>query len=85
MPVPNTLSASVGLASFPVTMRATPTVTLYDNTGVSGSVSQPGLANGLVSTASRIGASGFSGANKTTGSYTVSYVVSSDYIAAIEL
>jgi hypothetical protein len=85
MPVPNTLSVAVGTTTFPVTMRANPTVTLYDDLGSSGRVSQPGLANGLISTASGMGVSGFSGTIRTSASYTTAYPVSAGFIAAIEL
>jgi hypothetical protein len=85
MPVPNALQVSVGTTTFPVVMRANPTVTLYDDVGSSGRVSQPGLANGLISTASGMGVSGFSGTLRTSASYTTAYPVSAGFIAAIEL
>ena len=85
MPIPNTLTVAVGSGVFPVAMRASPTITLYDNVGASGKVSQPGLADGLISTANSPTASGFYGIAKTTTAYTISYPVSAGFIASIEL
>jgi hypothetical protein len=85
MPVPNTLSVAVGTGVFPVTMRATPTVTLYDNSGASGKTSQPGLADGLIATAGTIFTNGMAQITKTTTSYTTAYPVSAGFIASIEL
>jgi hypothetical protein len=85
MPIPNTLSVSIGTGLFPVSMRASPTITLYDNVGASGKVSQPGLADALISTASSIGNSGFTSATKTTTAYTTGYPVNAGFIASIEL
>lgn len=85
MPVPNTLSAAIGGTSFPVTMRAAPTITLYDGAGASGKVSQPGIADGLISTAVAIGFNGFYQTSRTSGSYTTGYMVNAGYIASIEL
>jgi hypothetical protein len=85
MPVPNALTVAIGSGVFPVTMRAAPTITLYDENGASGKVSQPGQAAGLISTADHIGANGFSGVTKTTTAYTVSYPVTAEFIASIEL
>jgi hypothetical protein len=85
MPIPNTLGSSIGTTTYPVTMRAAPTILLYDNVGASGKVSQPGLVDGLISTANNIGASGFIGVVKTTTAYTTGYPINGAYSAAIEL
>ncbi len=58
-----------GLAEFPVPMRATPTVVLYDNTGVSGTVTQIGVANGIAATATNINSKGFVRALKSSGTW----------------
>jgi hypothetical protein len=76
-------SNAVVAATFPVSMRAAPTVTLYDNVGASGKVTQPFIANGLAGTAGGIGTNGFkdiSGSGYTSGS-----ALFANYIASIEL
>jgi hypothetical protein len=85
MPVPNALTVAIGSGVFPVTMRAAPTIILYDENGASGKVSQPGQAAGLISTANNIGANGFPGVTKTTTAFLVSYPVTAEFIASIEL
>ena len=85
MPIPNTLSVAIGAGVFPVTMRAAPTITLYDDVGASGNASQSGLTNGLISTAGGIAVNGFLTVTKATTAYTVSYSVAAGFIASIEL
>ena len=85
MPVPNNLAATIGAGVFQVTMRATPTVTLYDDTGVSGTVSQPGLANGFASTAGNISSTGFTLVSKVSGTFTGTYNIRGGFTASIEL
>jgi hypothetical protein len=84
MPVPNALTVSIGTANFPVTMRAAPTITLIDNAGATGKVSQPGLADGKVATASGINTGGFQGVNGSL-SFTTGYPVNGAFSAAIDL
>jgi hypothetical protein len=78
-------SSSYGSSSFPVSMRATPTVTTYDSTGSSGNVSQPGTANGLAATAGNISIGGFYNVTKNSTTFTVLVPVTCQYIASIEL
>jgi hypothetical protein len=76
-------SNAVVAATFSVSMRAAPTVTLYDNVGASGKVTQPFIANGLAGTAGGIGTNGFkdiSGSGYTSGS-----ALFGNYIATSEL
>ena len=86
MPLPAVLTISYSSVTFPTSMRASPTITLYDDTGATGKVSQPGIANGLTATvtASTITTTGFNqigaSANFGTGS-----PVRASYIATIEL
>jgi len=84
MPIPNTLTQALGVTIFPVSMRASPTVVLYDDLGTSSKVSQPGLANNLAATAGNIALTGWSAAVGSVN-YTVSYPVRGHYTAAIEL
>ena len=84
LPSPNNAS-TVGSSSFPVAMRAAPTVTTYDSTGSSGNVSQPAIANGLAATAGSISISGFIGVTKSSTTFTVGTPVTCQYIASIEL
>jgi len=62
-----------GIGSFKVTMRATPSVTLYDESGSSGKVLQNGIAGGIAATADGINVSGFNTINRTSGSFTTSF------------
>jgi hypothetical protein len=77
-------TASTGTLSFPVrlcvSMRAAPTVTLYDEAGTSGVVTRGG--NGKSGSADRISTSGFRGisTDATSSSYLSFY-----FVAAIEL
>jgi len=76
-------SNAVVAATFQVSMRAAPTVTLYDNTGASGKATQPFIANGLAATAGGIGVNGF---KDVSGSgYTSNSAFFANYIASIEL
>ena len=78
---------SYGITNFRVTMRASPTIVLYDDLGNSGAVSQAGVANNIACTASQININGFSLVNKTSGNFTTSYgyPVVAGYTASIEL
>jgi hypothetical protein len=67
-PYTNTTEA-YGSAKFAVTMRAAPAVTMFDNSGTSGTVTQVGQANGIAATAHSINVQGFYGINKTSGSW----------------
>jgi len=78
-------SSSYGSSSFPVSMRAAPTVTTYDSTGSSGNVSQPAIANGLAATAGNISIGGFYNVTKSSTTFTVGTPVVCQYIASIEL
>jgi len=84
IPIPNTLTQALGVAQFPVSMRASPTVVLYDDAGTSSKVSQPGLANNLAAAAGNVTLAGWSAAVAAVN-YTVSYPVRGHYTAAIEL
>jgi hypothetical protein len=76
-------SNAVVAATFQVSMRAAPTVTLYDNIGASGKATQPFIANGLAATAGSIGVNGF---KDVSGSgYTSNSAFFANYIASIEL
>ena len=85
MPIPNSLSNSIGTSSFPVSMRAIPTVTLYDDVFTSGTASQPGLSNNLSANAIIININGFAQASRPSGSFTTGYPIRCHYIANIEL
>lgn len=83
----NNTSTSWGNARFPVTMRATPSVTIYnDETGTQGGVVHNGVAYLTNVTASQItvngfGALSFGSTNCPTGSNAISF----SYVASIEL
>jgi hypothetical protein len=78
-------SSSQGTCSFPVAMRAAPTVTTYDGTGASGTVTQAAIANGIAATAGSISVSGFFGVTKDSGTFTVGTPVTGQFKASIEL
>jgi len=84
MPIPNALSESRGSAPFPVLMRSAPSVVMYDDVGIVGNVSQPGLANGLAVTTSSTG-SCIRVVYKTTGSFMGGYLITFSYDASAEL
>jgi len=71
-----------GIASFPVTMRTSPTITLYDDSNTSGTLTFPGVSNGIAATAARITPSGF---NQCTGTFTASRAATGRYLASAEL
>jgi hypothetical protein len=77
-----------GATSFKVTMRTTPTVTLYDNVGASGVATQTGVANGIAAIADRISPNGFSDIYKSSGSWSQTssqYPIAAGYTASAEL
>ena len=78
-------SSSQGTCSFPVAMRAAPTVTTYDGAGASGTVTQAAIANGIAATAGSISVSGFFGVTKDSGTFTVGTPVTGQFKASIEL
>jgi hypothetical protein len=84
LPSPNNASSN-GASSFPVFMRAAPTITLYDSLGASGNVSQPAVANGLAATAGSISIGGFNNITKDSTTFTVGTPVTCQFTASIEL
>jgi len=84
LPSPNNASSN-GASSFPVFMRAAPTITLYDSLGASGNVSQPAVANGLAATAGSISIGGFNNITKNSTTFTVGTPVTCQFTASIEL
>jgi hypothetical protein len=84
LPSPNNASSN-GASSFPVFMRAAPTITLYDSLGASGNVSQPAIANGLAATAGSISIGGFNNITKDSTTFTVGTPVTCQFTASIEL
>jgi hypothetical protein len=84
LPIPSVAAAVIGSCSFPVSMRAAPTVTLFDNVGAAGKTSQPGLADGLSATAEGLSVSGF---HAVIGSvaYSAGSPVEAAYAATAEL
>jgi hypothetical protein len=84
LPSPNN-SSSVGASSFPVTMRATPTVTSFDSLGESGKASQPAIANGITVTTGQISTSGFFNVTHGSSTFTVGTPVTCQFTASIEL
>jgi len=84
LPSPNNATAN-GTGTFSVSMRAAPTITLYDSTGASGKVSQPAIANGLAATAGSISIAGFNNITKDSTTFTTGTPVTSQYIASAEL
>ena len=58
-----------GSGKFAVSMRTAPTVTMFDNSGTSGTVTQAGQANGIAATANSINIQGFYGVTKSSGSW----------------
>jgi hypothetical protein len=76
-----------GQCSFKVTMRTSPTVTLYDGNGVSGTVTQVGSADAIPATAGGINVNGFTQTSKTTSTFvsTYGYPVVSGFAATAEL
>jgi len=79
--------ATMAGGSYAVSMRAIPTVTTYDGNGLSGTVTQVGVADGITATASNIGARGFGQITKGSGSFNTSYgyPVRCGYTASAEL
>lgn len=75
-----------GCATFKITMRASPTVVLYDGNGA-GVCTQNGIAGGIPATAALVTAAGFTGLNRTSGSFTttVGYQVLAGFTASAEL
>ena len=84
VPIPSVAAAVICGCSFPVSMRAAPTVTLFDNEGAAGKTSQPGLADGLSATAEGLSVSGF---RTVIGSvaYSAGSPVEAAYAATAEL
>jgi len=76
-----------GSARFHSTMRANPTVVLYDNSGTSGTVTQNGTANGIAASASHITINGFSTVQKSSGTWfnDARYTIYCGYTASAEL
>jgi hypothetical protein len=85
MPLPGTLSIAIGKASFITPKRVAPTLTIYDDTGASGTVSQPGIANGLASTTGTPTVVGFDQTGKSAGSYTTGSAVRAHWKADARL
>jgi hypothetical protein len=78
--IPSALSIAECCVGFPVSMRATPTVTFPDGLG------QSGVAAGTAATASQIDTTGFLRGNKTSGNFTAaSSLVTGGFIASAEL
>ena len=76
---------SLGIAKFPVAMRATPTVVLYDGNGDSGKFTQNG-SNYYSATAGGITTHGFGNATATSNiSSTMSNSITAGFTAAAEL
>jgi len=85
-PIEASLTNSIGSSTFPMTMRATPTVVLYDEAGTSGSCSQPGYVTGIPAEASRIGPTGFGWiARNDGGSFATVTPVKAHYTASAVL
>jgi hypothetical protein len=84
LPSPNNAS-TIGSSSFPVAMRASPTVTTFDSLGVSGTVSQAAIANGIAATAGGASISGFNSVTKSSTTFTVGTPVACQFTASIEL
>jgi len=84
LPSPNNASTA-GSSSFPVAMRASPTVTTFDSLGVSGTVSQAAIANGIAATAGGASISGFNSVTKSSTTFTVGTPVACQFTASIEL
>lgn len=78
---------ALGTCSFRVPMRAVPTVVLYDESGTAGCSYQPGVANGILSTADGINFGGFESITRTTGTFypNYGYPVLAGYTALAEL
>lgn len=69
--------------TFPVSMRSAPTITIYDDTNTSGTITQPGVGNAISATAADIGTNGF---RRITGSgYTAQRAAIGRFIASSEL
>jgi plastocyanin len=77
---------STGTYTFPVTMRATPTVTIYNtSTGAAGSVRLQGGAANITAVADRIGQAGFSGIFCTDNNFSTTDFAYVPWKAEIEL
>ena len=76
-----------GSARFHSTMRANPTVVLYDNSGTSGTATQNGSANGIAATANHITRNGFTAVLKSSGTWfnDARYTIYCGYTASAEL
>jgi hypothetical protein len=86
MPLAVSLAFGQGNTSFRTTMRAVPTITLFDGNGVSGSVTQHGVADNIPSTAGGISQNGFMQVQRASGSFSNSNApITGGYTASIEL
>ena len=77
-----------GSGKFAVSMRTAPTVTMFDNSGTSGTVTQAGQANGIAATANSINIQGFYGVGKSSGSWastSSTYPIVGGFTASAEL
>jgi len=87
MPLIVALAFAQGNTSYKATMRATPTITLYDGNGLAGTVTQHGVADAIPASAGGITANGFMQVQRASGSFNGSagYPVTGGYTASIEL
>ena len=77
-----------GVGAFKVTMRAAPTIVLYDGNGASGNVTQIGIGAGIAATAGYISAAGFSFIERSSGNFNTTsfgYPAIAGFTASIEL
>lgn len=87
--VPYTNSTEAfGSGPFKVTMRASPTVVLYDGAGASGKVTQVGQSNGITASVAYINEAGFSNVARASGTWASNnsyYPIAAGYTASAEL
>ena len=83
--VPLNTGAGIGIGNFPVAMRATPTIVLYDATATAGKFTQNGV-NYFTGSAGTINTNGFSLISGASGlSTTTNYTLTAGFTASAEL
>ena len=83
--VPLNTGAGIGIGNFPVAMRATPTIVLYDATATAGKFTQNGV-NYFTGSAGTINTNGFSLISGASGvSTTTNYTLTAGFTADAEL
>ena len=84
-PVSVSLANVICLGKFDQPMWEVPEITLYDENGTPGTVSQPGIANGLAASATHIGTTGFSQVLRDSALFSPGDAIRGYYIANADI